>query len=218
MNESETSKDWWDDLPRTKLPNEFTGNGTEIIGDPEQGGGEIWYRDGHCISILSEKTRSKPSKITPSKEIAWFHLTRRNRLQEPNGPDLALERRDRKTAEMLGGEFVEALLEGRLVALMKSVTRALEVEAKRRKNRELGKPEDGHRDALHMVARKHPHHPDQVTVSAVLDFLKEHPDLCKNSGITPSMLTCREVRRRLGSIGFGWLPSGRKRGRPRAQK
>jgi hypothetical protein len=221
-SQSADSEDNW---PATKPPSEFTGVAFEIIGMPHGIHGELLYRNGrftgaHSVSPPFESLPpSKFPKITAAKQIAWFNLTRKNQIANPSQDQSAsrqesAEACNRATAESLGRDFAEAMLEGRLSAFIKQITRAEKAEQKRQRDRSNHrKTTDGFRDALTATAWRCSH-PLEVTKSAVLDFLKSDSGFCKSYGLTASMLNAREVRRQLESLGFGWLPDGRKRGRP----
>jgi hypothetical protein len=203
--------------PQSKPPLNYTGENFEVIGDPLRGGGELHYENGICTGISCDSSHSKSadfSKITLGKEIAWFHLSRKTEVMDTLDDDQ--ENRSRALARSLSSRFAEELLEGRLEKLLGSISRALD-EARRSATKVRVMPARGCADALFMVARG-VESPIQVTVSAVLDYLKANDLLCRQSGITASMLTAREVRKWLASIGFDWIPGGRSKGRPSRNK
>ena len=214
-----------DDLPATKPPHQFTGSGIEIIGDSQKVCGEIWYRDGRCTGVSSASPAfedlppSKRPKISAGKFAAWFNLERKNRLTNPpSDADAATTQRDEAEAAYraarLASAFADAMLKGRLMPLVREVEDEYSREAKRAQTRQdRNMPKDGINDALSIIAYRGTH-PDQVTVSAIVDFLNADSEFCKHYGITPSMKSPREVRKRLELIGFGWIGQGRRPGRP----
>lgn len=215
-----------DDSPATKPPNNFAGIGLEIIGEPNKISGELWYRDGRFYLLSSASPAfedlppSKRPRISVGKQAAWFSLERKFKLANPQSDvDPASRQREEfeatDRAATLARAFADAMLKGQLMPLIREVEDEYSREAKRaqaRRNRKS--PEDGILDALTEVARRSTH-PDQVTVSAIVDFLRAANEFCKRYGITESMKSPREVRKRLDWIGFSWIGEGRKRGRPR---
>lgn len=214
------------DLPATKGPSEFTGQGIEIIGDPKESSGDLWYLDGRCTQIGCASPPFDPAtapkallNITPAQHVAWFSLSRKQRVKRDRStlmhfPAEGQEEDDGRRAHELASHFAEAMLEGRLSAFMKQVSTAEATEKRKAERDEDGKEAiDGFRDAIFAVAWKSTH-PAQVTTSAVIDHLRAHPEFTRGYGITESMMAPRTVNRFLKSIGFSWLGGGRKAGRP----
>ena len=210
-------------LPAIKLPHEFNGSGLEIIGEPDKTSGELWYQDGRCTGISASRAYAdlppRRQAITDGKHAAWFNLERKNKLQNsPADTDLAImrfrEQSDRDKAASLGDAFADAMMKGKLMPLIREVEAEYSREAKRSKSRKDRKTIlDGVSEALSTIAIKSTH-PSEVTVSAIMEFLNANKNFCMKYGITPSMKSSREVRKRLEAIGFVWIGHGRPRGRP----
>jgi len=210
-----------------KSPAEFTGKGAEIIGHPSKGGGELWYVDGHCTQIGCESLPFDPAtalhallNITPAQHVAWFTLSRKYHLKRKASVLLYVPVKnqdvdDRKRANELSAYFTEAMLEGRLSAFVNQVATAESTEKREaQRNEDDKEPIDGFRNAIFAIAFKCTH-PNQVTVSSVIDYLRAHPEVAGKYSINDSILTPRTVRRHLKNLGFSWLEDGRKQGRPK---
>jgi hypothetical protein len=210
-----------------KPPAEFGGEGREIIGDPTgtRGDGYLLYQNGSLITAHSASPRfedlppSKKPKSTPAKEAAWFNLSQRRRKSSEAGDiDQSGKERREATARRLGGAFEKAMLEGKLIALLSAVLKAHKEENDTQKKRKArSSPVDGFKAALWAVAWKSSH-PKQITASSVMDHLDTHPKFCQTYGINQSMLSAREVKKWLESIGFGGLAPGRTSGQKRRVK
>ncbi len=125
------------------------------------------------------------------------------------------EENDRKRAYELASHFAEAMLEGRLEAFQKQISRAEAAERRQAQRDENDEQAiDGFRDAIFAVARI-ADRPEHVTVSAVIDHLKRVIEMNNKHWISNSMLTPRSTRSYLKKLGFSWLEDGRKAGRPK---
>ena len=225
MERDEILPDELEALPATKSPHEFTGSGLEIIGEPSKISGELWYQDGRCFSVSSASPAfedlppSKRPKISDGRLALWFNLERKFKLAHPpaDADAATTEREELKDADRatrLAAAFADKMLKGELMSLIREVEEEYSRTAKRpQARREHNMPKDGIRDALSVIARRSTH-PDKVTVSAIVDFLKTEEKFCESYQINPSMRSPREVRKRLQLIGFGWIGKGRERGRP----
>lgn len=228
MDPNEAIEDWqW---PSVKPPLDFTGKGLEIIGDPNgKSGGELHFRDGkcRCMNCASPPvlTTDDAKKRIPTlaEQIAQFILSRNHRLSHPpaNHDDPGEQRREARGlndafryAEKIAGQ----LLNGQFLPFAQKVERAAGAIKKEKQIKNSGRSKwDGYRDALFGVVWQC-NHPNEVTVSAVVDYLTSDSDFCRAYGITDSMKEPREVRKGMKEIGFDWISSGRGKGRPNGRK
>jgi hypothetical protein len=154
------------------------------------------------------------------------------------------EASERREAHLFAQEITDLIMNGRFLAFSKRVERAIstikkeqeEEDVRRKKEEELRKKlaeqpdyeddealvtlrekEDGYTAALFLVASQC-RHPAEVTVSAIVDFLRGDPRFCKKYQIDRTMKDQRGVRQGLETIGFGWIPDGRGKGRPTSRK
>jgi hypothetical protein len=217
-------------LPATKPPHEFTGSGLEVIGEPTgKSGGELHFRDGNCRNIQCAAppvlTTEEAKRRIPSlhKRVAWFIQAReRASLQTPANPDDPEQQRrevcDRREARLFAPEIADLLMaaDDDIIAFSKRVERAIEaIKKEQRESDSLRTKVDGYRSALLIVASQC-HHPGEVTVSAVVDYLRDNPEFCRQYQIVGTMKDQRGVRAGLREIGFDWMPAGRGRGGSRS--
>lgn len=218
--------------PPTKPTAAFTGKGFEIIADPTgNSGGELHFRDGKCRSIQCASPpaltvdQAKPRIPTLAEQVACFILTRdRANLHAPAASDSSEQQRwevcDRRDACLFAHEIADLMMDGQFLAFSKRVERAISaIQKERRESDSLRTKVDGFRRALLIVASEC-HHPGEVTVSAVVDYLRNNPEFCKlygKFGIDGTLTDQRGVRAYLREIGFDWIPAGRGPGGSRSR-
>lgn len=198
----------------TKSPNDFTGKGEEIIGNPHEIGGEIIYQDGSIAGIIAAQSpASTPPTVPTTKEAAWLNLSRKNKADLD--PSNRADRNDMITAGRLGEEFAKAILDGTAHTFSRAIVKQSNSITENNKAKEhKRKKRMGYEIALYGIALK-TSHPKELTIQAVKDFIDANREGFKPYDFGVGEIPIRSIERDLKAMGFGWLKRGtQRRGRP----